>query len=64
MRSLAGLGQVAPLVFLPARLEVARRQQVLAERQMAVGVLGLQAQRSEQAGDGMLAVIHVGEHQR
>ena len=39
------------------------RQQVLPEREMPVGMVGLQAERAQQTGDGILAIVDIGEHQ-
>ena len=30
---------------------------------MAVGMVGPQAERAQQAGDGILAIVDIGEHQ-
>ena len=61
--ALAGLGLVAPLVFQPARPEVAECQQVLPECEMPVRMVGPQAERAQQAGDGVLAIVDIGEHE-
>ena len=64
------------MVFLPASVslrhsyssqperELAHRQQVLRQREVAVGMVVLLAERTQQAGDGAFAVVHVDEDQR